>query len=305
MKKYDYNQIGVSIAFTIKKCCPYQKDEAAVAYLNKYFDSKYRAYNYFVLAKNRIEIDPNYIETDENFVELQFNIWNKGIMETERVKVEHNLTKSEPLSIDSKYPHRKFLIKNSQGATVMNLKAAYVPELYYSQIKNKELLDYEILYIGRSVLDGNNVPALKRTSSHSTYLEILEDYSQVHLDKELFLFFFAHTHVELVDYPDSLPDKDVKKYMERINVIFGNPSDRKMVLQRVNLLESVLINYFKPYYNDKFSKVKPNSKHISFKLISELNLNKVTVEIGIEDFAPKLYTANVEKNDDYFMEYKF
>ena len=139
----------------------------------------------------------------------------------------------------------------------------------------------------------------------STLKEILEDYSQVHIDKELFLFFFAHTHVELVDYPDKLPNKDVKKYMKRIKATFGNPSDRKMVVQRVNLLESVLINYFKPYYNDKFSKVKPNSKHISFKVISELNLKKVTVEIGIEDFAPMLYTANVKKNDDYFMEYTF
>jgi hypothetical protein len=304
MTGYNLSDVSLWVQFTLQKCCLYQPDEADDANLPGYFDSIHPVYNYFILAKNRILIDPTYLEIDDKFVHLKFEIWNKKKREIEKIRIEHKLKTKKELKIDSSDPHHRALIKDNDGNEVMKLKAAYVPEMFYNQVQNKELLDYEILYIGRSVLKDNNIPVLDRTEAHSTYQKILIDYNQSHPDKELFLFFFGHRHVEPFDFPNDFPDSGIKDYSNKLMAVFGS-KERKLVLQRVNLLESVLIHYFKPFYNDDFTKVKPNKKHGSFIRISELGLKLVTVEVGIENFKPKLFSPVVAKSDNYFIRHSF
>ena len=281
-----------------------QRDELSIVDLDGHFGLERPAYLYCILSKNRISINNKKINFTDSHVNVEFLIQDKDATNTESLQLAHNYTGLQELKVISDFPHNKFTIIDEFGSTLYGGKAAYFPEHseLYNQVKNKNFLDYEILYIGQSVLSDKNIPALDRTAAHETYQKILEEYNQSHYDKELFLFFMSFKQDAEVYIPETVNKAERSNFIENFKKNYFN-SSLKEIRNNVTLLEASLINYFKPKYNSDYVNHPPNKSHSAVGELSKMNLKKVKILFGIKDFAPVLYTATSGRKDEYHIEH--
>lgn len=293
------------LSFSVKKFYILRRNEFDVANLYEHFEPEMPPYHYFILRKNRITINHKYIDFTDNLIKTEFIIQNKDELVKEQLNYRHDYKGLQEVKVVSEYPYNQFEIVDEEGSRLLCGKAAYYPEheLFYNQVKNKELLDYEILYIGQSVLSKNKIPVVDRISKHSTFQKILQDNEQYRPDTELFSFFFSFKQDALLDIAEEFPAEDQLKFNMDFIPNYLNPSN-KWVKQNVSLLEAALINYFKPKYNDKFVKYSPSKKHSSFGGVCNLNLSKVSILFGLENFHPRFYTDEVGRKSEHIIEYK-
>jgi len=296
--------MNLNLIYSMWKCHFLQRDEFEIANLSSYFEPERPAFIYFILGKNRICINPKIISFTDSHIKTEFLIHNKNDIIKEQIDFKHPYHNLKEVKVVSEFPYNRFKIVDELGGFLLGEKSAYFLEgkEAYEQVKNKDLLDYEILYIGQSVLSESNVPVLKRITAHETYQKILEEYNRANPDKELFLFFLSFKQDCLIDIPDTIAQKLRNAFIENFKRNYFN-STIKEKKQNVSLLEASLINYFKPKYNSNFMVNSPSKSHQSISGLSNMNLNKVKILFGIEDFLPKLYTNKVEKKYDYEIEY--
>lgn len=294
----------LDLKFSISKCHILQRDEFEEADLKDYFEAERPAYLYCILSKNRVSINHESISFTNNHINTEFIIHNKNELIREQLLFEHDYEDLLDVKIVSEYPYNEFNIVDELGSILLGGKTAYFPEHenFYGQVKNKDFLDYEILYIGQSVLSANNVPVLERICKHETFQKILEEYNKSHPDKELFSLFFSFKQDALLDIPEEVSEEERTNFVESFKKNYLN-SAIKEVKQNVTLLEATLINYFKPKYNDKFVDHSPSKTHNSFKGVTGMNLNKVNVLFGIEDFFPRFYTNSTGRKNEHLIEF--
>lgn len=294
----------LNLKYNINKWHIVRRDEFVIADLNGYFEPESPAYLYFILSKNRITINHESISFTDNHIKTEFIIQNKNEFIKEHITFNHNYTGLKEVKIVSKFPFNQFQIIDEEGSPLIYGKSTYFLELeeVYEQVKNKDLLDYEVLYIGQSVVSGNNVPVLDRTIKHDTYQKVLEDYIQSHPDKEVFSFFLSFKQDADIDSPEAGDELVQKNFIENFTKNYFTPTNKELK-QNVTLLEAALIYYFKPIYNEKFVNHSPNKKHDSFNGISKMNLDKVNVLFGMENFLPKLYTNTVGRKSEHIIEH--
>jgi len=297
----------IDFPFSISQFAFFQRDELEAAKLEDYFETNKPVCHYCILCKQRITINPNFANFDENEIELEFFIQNKSDLLHERIKIKHAYTGLKSVQIVSEFPYRQFkLIDENEDALIDISKATYVLERpeFYQQVINKDYLDYEILYIGKSFPSNDNLPALSRIASHSTYQEILEHYNLAHPDKEIFLLLFSFKQDILVDMPEELSREDAKKLAKYFETLYMIPKS-KSYNESILLFEVALINYFKPIYNCHFNKNAPAKSHRSFKNTSEMSVKNISILFGLDNFYPRLYTSKNERNGEYYIHFKW
>lgn len=289
--------------FEISKFMMFQRNELSTREVDDYFEPNRPAYLYMILSKNRISINHEYVSFTKTHINTEFLINNRGKIIKEQLHWKHNYKDLEELKIVSDFPYNNFSVIDEAGSTLIGGKAAYFPEnkAFYQQIKNKDFLDYEIVYIGQSVTENGNAPVLSRTLAHETYQKILEEYSSSHIDKELFTFFFSFKQKLLIDFPEQITDQERKIFSKNLSANYFNPTTKE-IKQNVTLFEATLINYFKPKYNSNFVNNPPGKEHTSFGTLHEMNFRKVRILFGLADFSPKLYTDTVSRKNEYEIE---
>lgn len=295
----------LNLKFNIHHYQILRRDEFEIADLSGHFELERPAYLYCILSKNRISINHKYTKFTDSYIKTEFIIQNKNQFLKEKINFKHKYVGLQEVKVISNFPYSQFKIIDENGSSLIFGKATYFPEHEeaYEQVKNKELLDYEILYIGQSVLSKNKIPVLGRITKHSTFQKILEDYNQFHPDKELFCFFFSFKQDALLDINEEVTKEDKENFIKGFQKNYSNPTSKE-VKQNVTLLEATLINYFKPTYNDKFFQHLPSKKHVSYRGVSNLNLDKVNVLFGMESLLPRLYTNEVGRKNEHRIEYK-
>lgn len=297
-------EITLHSVFELKKFHFLQDDEVNLVDISKYFDIAYPAHIYFILSRNKINIDKENSSFEKGKAILAFKIHVKDTSFGERVKIKiPKFTKKEDYNIESEYPYYSFNIKDNSGKSIIAGKSAYFANEYHEQIVNKDLLDYEVIYIGESTAQKNSAPALDRLEKpHGALQAILKQFNRQHPDKEIFFLFLSFKHNLLLDIPAEPSNKEIimKNLME-----YKSPKDiHKKIEQRTALLEWMLIYYFKPEYNDKLKNNPPTLKSSSFELLSRINLKKCTIALDIQA-AQKISTNYVTKSDDYVIEHEF
>lgn len=292
--------------FQIEKYHMLQRDEIEISNPNDFFDSFNPAYLYCIVSRNRISIDTESVSFDDKRIYLDFDIHNSGQTIKERIYFDHNYKDLVELKIESEFPFNNFLVKDELGSTLIGGKASYFleNELVYSQVKNKEFLNYEILYIGQSVLEGKPAPALDRILKHETMQEIQEDYLSKHYDKEIFTVLFSYKKTNMIDIPENVSSEERESFSKKFIPYWYNPT-KEQIEHTVNTIEASLINYFKPKFNEKFIKNPPSKYHISFNELHSMNLRKVSFTFTLDGFNPCLYTKNVQKENKYDFEFNF
>lgn len=296
-----------NLRFSMSKFHLFQRDELETSAIGNYFDESRPAYLYCILARNRTAINIHVISFDDKFIGIEFEIKNRSEIIREKIKLANQWNNLKELKIISDFPHSEFCISDELGSTLFKGKAGYFMEheLIYPQIKNKEMLDYEILYIGHSISSKDTIPSFHRTSkAHHKYQKILEDYNRKNPDKELYLVLFSMKEDALLEILEPLAEKERLEFVEKFKSVYLHLADRKEIMkEQVCLFEAGLVYYFKPEYNNKLKNIPPNKSHVSYSSTMNLNLRKMNILFGLNNFNPRLYSAANKKSDTYRMEF--
>lgn len=301
---YTKEEITLHSIFELKKFNFHQSDEVNIDEINQYFDLQYPAHIYFIMTRNRISFDKDKTIIKENKVELSLNIQKKGKFFEEKINIRFpDFTLEGGYTVESDYPNSNFLIKDQKGNTKIGGKATYFANEYSEQIKDKDALNYEILYIGESTTKNSATPAINRTEKpHHAVQSILTDFTHKHLDREIFFLFLSFKHNMAFDFPENPKNRDT--IVKNIQEYMSEENEKIKIKQRTSLLEWVLIYFFKPSYNDKLKSNPPTLKSKSFKLLSKINLKKCTVSLDLQN-VPKIFTNQIEKSDEYIIIQEF
>ncbi|HEP1780797.1 TPA: type I restriction endonuclease subunit S [Streptococcus suis] len=105
----------------------------------------------------------------------------------------------------------------------------------------------KILYIGKAHGNKNSRTAKDRLISHSTVQKILSDSNDLKIDYDIKVLVFS-----IIEYKVATTLGDVSVSGLSVEDIGDFPSDKNLI----SLVEAKLINYFKPEYNQTFTKGK-------------------------------------------------
>lgn len=165
---------------------------------------------------------------------------------------------------------------NELYSTKLHLSADHY-WLKYSLTKNKKM-NFNILYVGQSSRMAG------RINSHKTIQKIQAEYMNKHRSKNIYILLLA-IETQMIMNMNGLPGDtdemvDKKHINELVNDIQYSPFE-----QIVNITEALLIYYFKPPYNDKFTMNFPDIKHGSYQHYFNLDYESVIFEFycGVAD----------------------
>ena len=185
----------------------------------------------------------------------------------------------------SNYPHREILTFDSAGEVVRRLPAnmVSVQQGYGSPLKK-----LEVLYVGQSFGNGSR-SAHERLKSHATLQKILAESSYKYPDNEISVLMFKFEPYRLLMSFDGMSKGTIGGEVDKARFVSirDNPLSEK---QQVGLVESALIRYFQPIYNDKFKIKFPSPKIKLLQKCYELDFSGLVVEINSEDLGFELYS---------------
>lgn len=283
-----------------------QIDEFDKVNFKEFFDENNPANIYFILSKRRIAINPNYIDFSDTHVELEFDIQDKNKIEKQRLRIEHYYPGLKEMKIISNYPYNYFEVKDEENTTLYGGKTAYFLDVHYNKLKQSDLIDYEILYIGQSLDIHTSVPVIKRIKKHETFIKILADYNLKHPDKEVFLLFASFVQNNTLEMLGSIPlsTEDEVVDIEKFKRLASNPS-KFTKKGRITLIEGGLINYFKPEYNEKFKHNFPSEDHIGYQECYNADINTFILNLDVVAFRNRIYTSINDRKNYYEIKYNF
>jgi hypothetical protein len=155
---------------------------------------------------------------------------------------------------------------------------------------DSELIDYEVLYIGKSL--GNKTPsnAYKRIFKHDKLQEILANVVENEPYNEIFVLLFS------VDNPSVLGISDARFYYEdadkNVNCIPHPLLEELSKKEIVDATEACLIKYFCPPYNTLFKNSTMSGKEKFLYKCKQHDINSIGVGFTTEsnDAAINLFT---------------
>ena len=199
----------------------------------------------------------------------------------------------EAVSVDlSAYPHREINTFDSNGEVVRYVPANTICMGHGMHIKNPELHNLEVLYVGQAYGDGSR-SAFDRLASHSTLQTILAQAQYNSPESTINILTFEYVPYRVITTMDGrakveTSDSDDKK---RFLSILDNPLTEH---QQVCLTEAALIRYFQPHYNEIYKTSFPSQNHKILESCYELDFSGLVVEINTEDLYFSLYSDNAK-----------
>jgi len=192
----------------------------------------------------------------------------------------------------SKYPHRKIITFNDKNQDIRNLPANLLGLGSQMHVKNKELRNLEVLYIGQAYGDSGNRSAVDRLKSHSTLQKILAEVQHSSPDDEVYVLTFEYMPYQVITSMDGRSNAKIKDYrdIQRFHSILDNPLTE---YQQICLIEAGLIRYFQPTYNKIYKDSFPSEKHKILEKCYELDFSGLIVEINTEELSFLLYSEVV------------
>jgi len=189
----------------------------------------------------------------------------------------------------SKYPHREIVTFNNDIQDIRHLPANLLCIGNRMPIKNKELRNLEVLYIGQAYGNMGNRSAVDRLKSHSTLQKILADVQHSSPDDEVYVLTFEYMPYQVITSMDGRSNAKIKDYrdIQRFHSILDNPLTE---YQQICLIEAGLIRYFQPTYNKIYKDNFPAEKHKILEKCYELDFSGLIVEINTEELSFLLYS---------------
>jgi len=184
----------------------------------------------------------------------------------------------------SKYPHREIITFNAENQNIRNLPANLLGLGSQIHVKNKELRNLEVLYVGQSYGDSGNRSAIDRLKSHSTLQKILADVQHSSPDDEVYVLTFEYMPYQVITIMDGRSNAKIKDYrdIQRFHSILDNPLTE---YQQICLIEAGLIRYFQPTYNKIYKDNFPSEKHKVLEKCYKLDFSGLIIEINTQELS--------------------
>ena len=197
----------------------------------------------------------------------------------------------------SKYPHREILTLNSEGEEVRHLPASMVAMGMGWHLKNSELSDLEVLYVGQAFGDGSRT-AFERLKSHSTLQKILAQAQYESPDSEIQILTFEYVPYRIIHQMDGRAGNVIDDYrdLERFRSVRENPLSEH---EQICLIEAGLIRYFQPRYNEIYKDNFPSDKHKILEGCYNLDFSGLVVEINTDELRFNLFSETVKPRDHH------
>mgnify|MGYP005988917251 CR=1 FL=1 len=192
----------------------------------------------------------------------------------------------------SKYPHREIHSLNEKNEVIRYLPANVISMGYGMHLKNKELSDLEVLYVGQAFGDGSR-SAHDRLKSHSTLQKILAEAQYSYPEDIITVLTFEFVPYRIIHQMDGITKAQItdERDMARFVSIRENHLTKH---QEICLVEAALIRYFQPRYNEIFRESFPKQKHKILESCYELDFSALIVEINTEGLRLSLYSKTVK-----------
>lgn len=197
----------------------------------------------------------------------------------------------------SSFPFREIHTLDSQGNIVRKLPANLVSMGLGWHLQNKELSDFEVLYIGQAYGDGKRT-AFERLKSHSTLQKILAQINYDSPEYEIQLLTFEYSPYRIIHQMDGRAKNAISDYrdLDRFRSVTVNHLTEH---QQICLVEAGLIRYFQPQYNVIYKDNFPNGKHKILEACYDLDFSGLIIEINTEDLGFSLWSSGINARDHH------
>ena len=191
----------------------------------------------------------------------------------------------------SDYPHRELITYNEKGEKVTYLPASMISTGLGLHVKNKELGNLEVLYVGQAFGDGSR-NTFDRLRSHSTCQKILAQVQYEDPDSEVYLLAFEYCPYRIFLQFDGKAKGVISDYrdLNRVRSVIDNPLT---IHQQICLAEASLIRYFQPRYNEIYKHNFPNENHKLLQSCYDLDFSGLVVEINTEELMFNLFSNTI------------
>jgi hypothetical protein len=264
--------------------------------------SKDQSNIYFILRKPKICLIPESFQTKGTLVSMNFEVCDK--QDKLILSSQINLPKMRgEIKIESEFPFTKFKLVDSYGNSISSRPTSIIGNSNQDIGKFQYLLDYEVLYIGKSYGTDGNRNSLDRLVKHETFQEILTDSMNDHPDKEVFVLIgnFSQKYF-MVSLPyEQYPKNDNEETQQHF---FQNSGLNLSDSQLISVTEGMLIKYFCPEYNEKFKEIFPSKSHVSYSKLYELNVRALALELITGNKQTNFYTHKTGRLKKHFQNFE-
>lgn len=273
MKKKKVETFKINAALELNCCDRMIVQPSKLRNIQKnFFDSELRRLErcnlYAILKRPRLEILSKEIEKINGKPGIRYRIKKEG-NSVEGCFDLTNLAQNFNIEL-SLTPYPTILVTKDGSSDGLELSL----DIHSMDIEGncRELLQFEILYIGKALGRKGARNSIQRLASHSKFQEVLEDINDNNPGEQAFvmLFDFKHPKVMLISNPLAIESSEREKERKRMETLYETSIPRE---EYISMAEAVLIDYFKPRYNSTYTDCGEDVS--SFKIFKYLLKNNI------------------------------
>ena len=210
---------------------------------------------YFICRKHKFRFVPECLWFDDKTLKLGFELlcYNNSI-KSEGVLYEYGQYFPEAIGFSIHDKYKSKLVVHYPNNSSVTIPIEHIFPFFdamndLNSFSDRDIIDYEILYIGKSVGNNELSNASARIKRHEKLIEILSDTLENHPYYEIFIILASiqapyNIAVSSAEYTDNILIKN--NSLDSLKCL-AKSHDKKKV---VNLMVACLIKYFEPRYNE-------------------------------------------------------
>lgn len=169
--------------------------------------------------------------------------------------------------------------------------------LIWENRKNDEkILKYELLYIGKSNAETSDFDILKRLNAHETIQKITRENNLYYRSKELMIMLFSFNSKLYREYEFNYYNTNIllgDSNWEKDEMLLNIRKNQEVIL----LIEAILINHFKPKYNQQYiERISINSK--IYQVFKKQKVNPIWIELDLSMDGGKIILKTREQTTE-------
>lgn len=248
---------------------------------------------YFLCTRPRIIASEN-SSLASDVATIVFEVFHDdGSLESKEVSLPRP-PNVQDLRVDARGSSVYWLLEH--GETAQHDAALLAQALLRPDPWEPSVLDLEIRYIGRARGRLAETCALDRLEAHATYQAVLEEVlNSHHRNRDIWLILGSGTTLDM-SVAASDPSHEQSTELKALNRARSILSKNR----RIDVAEALLINYFKPPYNDQHTgQLDLGAK--TFKFCYEAGLTGISVVTSARDWGIGLYSESIPARLDHSM----
>ena len=297
-----FKKNNIDLLFELKEYTLFEESDLKIDGVGKQFLEQLsnKPYHiYCIVKKPRVKYNPERVHLSTRCILIPFDIYTSSGIKSVDIPMK-NTSNSLNVHIDFDGCN-EFIQIQMAGKWSPKIKASCLLDEFNREKSDQlEVLDYELLYVGKSFSSKGKKNVVSRLFGHEVIQNIYSD--TLKMDPFSSIWFMVcdfHYYANISTLPSESPFNRTE-FKNELSKGLSIKGDEKQ-----KLVEASIINYFKPKYNKTFKDIFPSRKHASYSTAYRAELNKITVEFGITDLGRSIYTENIKRSPLHIYEYKF